>query len=98
MTSMTKDLDPEQKYSRTAYADGPRLLADIGATHARIALETAPGVMRSVRVLRCDDFDGIVPLLHSYLIDHAGTRINHAALALANPISGDMIRMTNRHS
>ena len=93
---MTKDLDNEQKYSRTAYADGPRLLADIGATHARFALETAPGVLRAVRVLKCDDFTGIVPLLHSYLADHAGTRINHAAFALANPISGDLIRMTNR--
>ncbi|HEX8611326.1 MAG TPA: glucokinase [Telluria sp.] len=93
---MTKENDSEQKYSRTAYADGPRLLADIGATHARFALETAPGVLRSVRVLKCDDFPGIVPLLHTYLADHAGIRINHAAFALANPISGDMIRMTNR--
>ncbi|MDQ1922963.1 glucokinase [Massilia pseudoviolaceinigra] len=93
---MTKEHDSEQKYSRTAYADGPRLLADIGATHARFALETAPGVLRSVRVLKCDDFSGIVPLLHTYLADHTGIRINHAAFALANPISGDMIRMTNR--
>ncbi|UOD31078.1 glucokinase [Massilia violaceinigra] len=93
---MTKENESEQKYSRTAYADGPRLLADIGATHARFALETAPGVLRSVRVLKCDDFPGIVPLLHTYLADHAGIRINHAAFALANPISGDMIRMTNR--
>jgi len=93
---MTKELDSEQKFSRTAYADGPRLLADIGATHARFALETAPGVLRSVRVLMCDDFSGIVPLLHCYLADHAGIRLNHAAFALANPISGDMIRMTNR--
>ena len=93
---MTKELDPEQKISRTAYADGPRLLADIGATHARFALETAPGVLRSVRVLKCDDFSGIVQLLHSYLEDQRGVRINHAAFALANPISGDMIRMTNR--
>ncbi|MFL6658259.1 MAG: glucokinase [Massilia sp.] len=93
---MTKELDTDQKYSRTAYADGPRLLADIGATHARFALETAPGVLRSVRVLKCDDFSGIVPLLHSYLADHKNIRLNHAAFALANPISGDTIRMTNR--
>ncbi|WP_426190068.1 glucokinase [Massilia sp. DWR3-1-1] len=93
---MSKPIDAEQKYSRTAYADGPRLLADIGATHARFALETAPGVLRAVRVLMCDDYSGIVPLLHSYLADHAGTRIHHAAFALANPISGDLIRMTNR--
>jgi len=93
---MTTEFDPEQKFSRTAYADGPRLLADIGATHARFALETAPGVLRSVKVFKCDDFSGIVPLLDSYLADHPGIRLNHAAFALANPISGDMIRMTNR--
>ncbi|MFZ3285232.1 MAG: glucokinase [Telluria sp.] len=93
---MTTEFDPEQKFSRTAYADGPRLLADIGATHARFALETAPGVLRSVKVFKCDDFSGIVPLLDSYLADHPGIRLNHAAFALANPISGDIIRMTNR--
>ncbi|TFW17817.1 glucokinase [Massilia arenosa] len=93
---MTKEFDPEQKFARSAYADGPRLLADIGATHARFALETAPGVLRAVRVLRCDDYAGILPLLRAYLADHEGVRINHAAFALANPISGDFIRMTNR--
>ena len=96
LTAMTKEHDSEQKYSRSAYADGPRLLADIGATHARFALEVAPGVLRSVRVLKCDDFSGILPLLHTYLADHQGVRLNHAAFALANPISGDFIRMTNR--
>ena len=94
--AMTKESDSEQKYSRTAYADGPRLLADIGATHARFALETAPGVLRSVRVLKCDDFEGIVPLLRFYLADHADVALHHAALAVANPVNGDQVRMTNR--
>jgi glucokinase len=93
---MTADTDNEHKHTRSAYADGPRLLADIGATHARFALEVAPGVLRSVAVLHCDGFSGIVPLLHAYLGQHGGVRINHAAFALANPISGDLIRMTNR--
>jgi glucokinase len=93
---MTIEPDTEQKSTRTAYADGPRLLADIGATHARFALETAPGVLRQVAVLRCDDYAGIVPLLHAYLAQTGGVRITHGAFALANPISGDMIRMTNR--
>jgi len=82
--------------TRTAFADGPRLLADIGATHARFALQAAPGIYRSVRVLKCDDFAGIVPLLRFYLQEHAETRLHHAALALANPVSGDYVRMTNR--
>ncbi|MDY0977984.1 glucokinase [Massilia sp. CFBP9012] len=88
-----------EKFARTAFADGPRLLADIGATHARFALQTAPGVFRSVQVLRCDDFEGIVPLLRHYLrdhVDHGNVRLNHGAFAVANPINGDYVRMTNR--
>ncbi len=88
--------DNEHKNSRASYADGPRLLADIGATHARFALETAPGVLRQTAVLRCDDYGGIVPLLNAYLDEHGGERIAHAAFAMANPISGDLVRMTNR--
>ncbi len=93
---MTVDPDTKPKPARAAFADGPRLLADIGATHARLGLETAPGVLSQVTVLRCDDYDGIVPLLHAYLAEHPNQRISHAAFALANPISGDFIRMTNR--
>ena len=85
-----------EKSGRTAFADGPRLLADIGATHARFALQTAAGVFRAVRVLKCGDFEGIVPLLRFYLADHADVTLNHAALAVANPINGDQVRMTNR--
>jgi glucokinase len=85
-----------EKSGRTAFADGARLLADIGATHARFALQTAPGVFRSVRVLKCDDFAGIVPLLRFYLAEHADETLKHAALAVANPVNGDQVRMTNR--
>ncbi len=92
---MNNQADTE-KFARTAFADGPRLLADIGATHARFALQTAPGVFRSVRVLKCDDFEDIVALLRFYLSDHTDVTLNHAALAVANPINGDQVRMTNR--
>jgi glucokinase len=93
---MQEQVDTNDRPARTAFADGPRLLADIGATHARFALQTAPGAYRSVRVLKCDDFDGIVALLRFYLSEHAEVRLNHAALALANPVDGDYVRMTNR--
>jgi glucokinase len=93
---MQEQVDTNDRPARTAFADGPRLLADIGATHARFALQTAPGAYRSVRVLKSDDFDGIVALLRFYLSEHAEVRLNHAALALANPVDGDYVRMTNR--
>ena len=70
---MITEPDTEQKSSRASYADGPRLLADIGATHARFTLETAPGVFRQTAVLRCDDYSGIVQLLNTYLADTWGT-------------------------
>jgi glucokinase len=94
--AMSTEHDTETRHTRSTYADGPRLLADIGATHARFALETAPGVLRAVEVLRCDDYRGIVPLLRAYLAHQRGVQIAHAAFAVANPISGDMVRMTNR--
>jgi glucokinase len=53
-------------------------------------------VLRNVAVLLCDDYPGIVPLLNAYLGQLGDVRISHAAFALANPISGDFIRMTNR--
>jgi glucokinase len=84
------------KPGQPPFADGPRLVADIGATHARFALQAAPGTFTHVAVLKCDDFDGIVPLLRFYLADHAGLKLHHAALAVANPVSGDQVRMTNR--
>lgn len=96
MVTMNNEFVTTPKNSRTAFADGPRLLADIGATHARFALETAPGVFQSVQVLKCDDYAGIEPLLHAYLGSHSDLKLNHAAFAIANPIDGDQVKMTNR--
>jgi glucokinase len=96
---MTLEPDNEPLSSRDTYTDGPRLLADIGATHARLALESAPGVFRHVAVLLCDEYPDIVTMLNAYLErtrPQVAGQIGHAAFALANPISGDFIRMTNR--
>jgi glucokinase len=84
------------EHSNTGFSGGPRLLADIGATHARFTLETAPGKFDAVQVLKCDEYSGIIPLLRAYLSGHQGHRVHHAAFAIANPIDGDDVRMTNR--
>jgi len=74
----------------------PRLVADIGGTHARLALERDRGRFDAVQVLVCDDYDGIEALLRAYLTQ-CGEPVRHAAIAIANPIEGDAVRMTNRH-
>ena len=54
---MTNEPDKASKPTRAAYADGPRLLADIGATHARFALrDRARRASATCAVLLCDDF------------------------------------------
>jgi glucokinase len=85
-----------EKNGFVGFSGGARLLADIGATHARFALEIAPGKFESVAVLKCDDYKGIVPLLRAYLSQHPDIKVHHAAFAIANPVDGDQIRMTNR--
>jgi glucokinase len=77
------------------HADGPRLLADIGGTNARFALETGPGEIGRVRVYPGADYPGVAEVIAQYLKDTKVARVNHAAIAIANPVDGDQVRMTN---
>ncbi len=84
------------------YADGPRLLADIGGTNARFALEAAPGLVDQIEVLPCADYPTLAHALKAYLALPAVSGaivapLRYAALAIANPITGDLVRMTNHH-
>src|SRR5262245_7914718 len=79
-----------------AYVDGPRLLADVGVTNAHFALEVAPGSFESVAVLPCANYSGLITVTRAYLERVGKPRLRHAAVAIANPIDGDRVRMTNR--
>ncbi|KWK00107.1 glucokinase [Burkholderia stagnalis] len=79
------------------HAAEPRLLADIGGTHARFALETAHDGIGGVRVYRCGDHAGIADAVRAFLRDAGGARVRHAAIAIANPVDGDFVSMTNHH-
>ncbi len=80
----------------------PRLLADVGGTNARFALETAPRKFEAVAVLACADYPSLGAALQAYLTGpavrpvYAGA-IRHAAIAIANPVGGDAVSMTNHH-
>ena len=80
--------------------ESPRLLADIGGTYARFTLESAPGVFRHTASLRCAehaDFHAAVSAYLAGLAPGEAARIEHAAIAIANPVAGDAVRMTNYH-
>jgi glucokinase len=75
--------------------DAPRLIADIGATHARFALETAPRTFESIAALRIADHADFHATVSAYLESVGSPRVEDAAFAVANPVEGDLIRMTN---
>ena len=82
------------------YPGGPRLLADVGGTNARFALETAPLRFEAVAVLPCGGYPGLGAAIQAYLASVAAQHpqpIRHAAIAIANPVEGDQVSMTNHH-
>ncbi len=79
------------------YPEGPRLLADIGGTNARFALETAPGVVRAIVTLACADYRRFEDCLLAYLDDQRCSQVRHAVIAIANPVGQDTVAMTNHH-
>ena len=77
--------------------DPPRLIADIGGTVARFARVSEPGRFDQVRSLRCADHEDFHAALRAYLSQVECGPVRHAAIAIANPVSGDAVRMTNYH-
>ncbi|HCE08831.1 MAG TPA: glucokinase [Oxalobacteraceae bacterium] len=77
--------------------DSPRLIADIGGTYARFALETSQGEFTQIASLRCAEHADFHAAVTAYLATVAPLRIEHAAIAIANPVDGDLVSMTNYH-
>lgn len=76
----------------------PRLLGDVGGTNARFALVRSPGAgITDIRSLACADFAGPAEAIRHFL-DEAGCGTpRRAAIGIANPITGDWLKVTNNH-
>lgn len=72
------------------------LLADIGGTTSRLARTRGDGVPFDIRIESNDSYASPEELLHTYIGTIAGPRPKLAALAVAGPIDGDTVRLTNR--
>ena len=76
----------------------PRLLGDIGGTHARLAWQAdASAVLTDVARYACGDFASLEDSIRRYLADHGKTAPPACGIGIANPIIGDQVRMTNHH-
>ena len=74
----------------------PRLVGDIGGTNARFGLITAAGEPISlIKGLACADFPSPLEAIRHYLGQQGNIQPRQAAIGIANPVSGDYLRMTN---
>jgi len=78
---------------------GARLLADIGGTNARFALQRGPGRIDEIATLACAAHATFTDAVRAYLAGHPGAarEVRHAVIAIANPVEGDYVKMTNHH-
>lgn len=70
------------------------LIADIGATNARFAL-VEDGELKDQRILLVEEHATLEAAVAAYLAEIGGTPPEHAALAVASPVTGDRIAFTN---
>ncbi len=75
----------------------PRLIADIGGTNARFALCTGQRIHDEL-TLRGADYPTLLQAISHYLAQvQPALPVTEAALAIAGPVTGDVVSMTNHH-
>ena len=76
----------------------PRLLGDVGGTNARFAWQAHAGaLLGDIAVYRCADHASLHDAISHYLHSHALPTPQACGIGIANPITGDAVRMTNHH-
>jgi glucokinase len=75
-----------------------RLLADVGGTNARFAWQDAADApIGDVLVLPCAAYPSLADAITAYLHQIGHTAPKDCAIAIANPVIGDHVKMTNHH-
>ncbi len=73
------------------------LVGDVGGTWSRFALVKDGALSKaSVKALRNDDYATFDAALAGYLVQSGTLRVSRVVLALAGPVTGRSVRMTNR--
>lgn len=77
---------------------GERLLADIGGTNARFAWQNGTaGLIDDLVTLPCAEHLTLADAIQHYLSIVGRSAPPNCAIAIANPVLGDQVQMTNHH-
>ena len=72
------------------------LIGDVGATNARFALVDPEGTTTAARVYGLNDYASLIEAIGVYLAEEfPSARPGQAVLAVASPITGDQVTLTN---
>lgn len=75
-----------------------RLLGDVGGTNARFAWQKSAGsAIENSLTLPCKDFDSLHDAIRAYLQEIGRPIPAYCAIGIANPVVGDLVKMTNHH-
>lgn len=76
----------------------PRLLGDIGGTHARWAWQASPGAaLEDIAVQPCDASESVQSSATRYLLQHRRASPRWAGVGVATSVVGDHVQFTNNH-
>lgn len=76
----------------------PRLLGDVGGTHARFAWQEHRGAsFCDAATYLCAGHATLRQAIGHYLDAHGRTAPRGCAIGIANPVTGDQVQMTNHH-
>ncbi|HBD39355.1 glucokinase [Cupriavidus metallidurans] len=76
----------------------PRILADVGGTNVRFAMETAPMRIGEITAYKVAEHASLEAAMRLYMLTRSGAaRPRHAAIGLANPVTGDQVKLTNHN-
>ena len=82
--------------SATAAETTTWLVGDIGATHARFGLVAPDGTLLQSRTLSDEEYPTIEDAITAFLAERGALRMpRQGAIAIASPIAGDRVAMTN---
>src|SRR5690606_14159721 len=71
------------------------MVADIGGTHCRFAACDLAGRLSHLSVLKTKQYPSLEAAMEHYFQEYPELRPRAAAIAIANPVTGDEVRMTN---
>ena len=82
----------------SSHSPFPRLVADVGGTNARFGWIAREGdAIEGVRTLPCAEYATLADAVRAYLASSGFGQPGSMGMGIANPVTGDEVRMTNHH-